>query len=87
MVQGLIELVGKAFSRATTHPLIENDGVYSVITAMPEPRVLPYTMEDETKVALRNFADSERGAQWTLDFAKVSEIKDSKVKIKFIHDQ
>ena len=62
------------------------------LVEMPKPRAMPkgiiytHTMEDDTKVTLRDYADSVTGARWTLDFAKAPEIKASKVEIKFIHD-
>ena len=63
------------------------------ITEMPKFRVYPkgimyiHTMEDGIKVALRNFAESETGAQWTLDFAKIPGMKVNKLEVKFIHDE
>ena len=63
------------------------------ISEMPKPSIKPkgimyiHTMEDGTKVALRNFAESETGAQWTLDFAKVAQVKANKLDIKFIYDK
>ena len=43
-------------------------------------------MEDGAKVSLRNFAKSDTGAQWTLDFTKVSDAKASRMEIKLVID-
>lgn len=62
------------------------------VTEMPEPILTPkgityrYVLEDGTKVALRNFAKSDTGAQWTLDFAKIPDAKASRMEIKLVID-
>ncbi len=61
-------------------------------TEMPEPIFTPkgiiyrYALEDGAKVALRNFAKSDTGAQWTLDFAKIPDAKVSRMEIKLMID-
>ena len=63
------------------------------LTEMPKPIPKPkgimytHTMEDGTKASLRDFAKSETGALWKLDFAKVPEVKANKLEIKFIYDK
>ena len=43
-------------------------------------------MADGTKVMLRDFNQNNVG-KWTLDFAKVPEMKFNKLDIKFIYDK
>ena len=57
-----------------------------IVRNLPQGKLYTHTMADGTKVMLRDFDRSNVG-EWTLDFAKVPEMKVNKLEIKFVYEK
>ena len=53
---------------------------------IPKRRLSNYTMEDGTKVVLRDFSDSAKtmGPHWTIEFFNIPTLKVSRLEIKMV---